>query len=191
MPAPPYRTPALFFRIPYLGTTAAFRQRRASAYPDDWRRGRCNPELRRGRHHRGPYSHSIINERFNQSIFIVLSTAARIFTVTFTVNLPSASIGAGLQAVRPKLTFRDLSTSIDIYRLPRRLPTPSARVRVGRGSVQEAPASNTLSCCPNASFRPYFCRHDAGRAVKLRVSIAIYRLSPLSANDLPAPDDPA
>jgi hypothetical protein len=61
----------------------------------------------------GPYSHSIINDRFTQLIFIVLFTATRILTVTFTVNLPSTSIGAGLQAVRQKLTFRDLSTSID------------------------------------------------------------------------------
>jgi hypothetical protein len=46
-------------------------------------------------------------------IFIALPTATCIFAVTFTVNLPSPSIGAGLRAVRPKLTFRDLSTSID------------------------------------------------------------------------------
>jgi len=40
-------------------------------------------------------------------------------------------------------------------------------------------------------FRPSFYRHDAGRTVKLSDSIEIYRLSPLSANDLSVPDDPA
>jgi len=42
-----------------------------------------------------------------------LAAPPQTFTVTFTVNLPSTSIGAGLQAVRQKLTLRDLSTSID------------------------------------------------------------------------------
>jgi len=86
MPASPYRTPAPFFRIRCLGTKAAFRQRRASAYPDDWRRGRCNPGLRRGRHHRGPYSHSIINEPSKLLIFKELATASQFFAVIFTVN---------------------------------------------------------------------------------------------------------
>jgi len=57
--------------------------------------------------------HSIINKRFNPLISIVGSTATRTFTVTFTVNWPSTSIGAGLRAVLQKPTFRDLSTSID------------------------------------------------------------------------------
>jgi hypothetical protein len=35
------------------------------------------------------------------------------FTVIITVNLSGTSICAGLQAIRPKLTFRDLSRSID------------------------------------------------------------------------------
>jgi hypothetical protein len=39
----------------------------------------------------------------------------QIFTVIFTVKVPSTSIGAGLRAIRPKVTFRDLSTSIDSY----------------------------------------------------------------------------
>jgi hypothetical protein len=40
----------------------------------------------------------------------VLAAAPRIFTVIFTVNLSGTSIGAGLRAIRPKLTFRDQST---------------------------------------------------------------------------------
>jgi hypothetical protein len=42
-----------------------------------------------------------------------LAAAMRTFTVTFTVNLSGISIGAGFRPVRRKLTFRDLSTSID------------------------------------------------------------------------------
>jgi hypothetical protein len=42
-----------------------------------------------------------------------LAAASQTFTVIFTVNLSGTSIGAGFRAVRPKLTFRDLSTSID------------------------------------------------------------------------------
>jgi hypothetical protein len=48
-------------------------------------------------------------------ILMMLSTATRIFTVTFTVNLPGTSIGAGLRAILRKLTFRDLSRSIDSW----------------------------------------------------------------------------
>ena len=60
-----------------------------------------------------PYSHSIINEPSKLLICMVLDTASRIFTVIFTVKVPGTSIGAGLRAIRPKVTFRDLSTSID------------------------------------------------------------------------------
>jgi hypothetical protein len=35
------------------------------------------------------------------------------FTVILTVKVRSTSIGAGLQAIRSEVTFRDLSTSID------------------------------------------------------------------------------
>ena len=60
-----------------------------------------------------PYSHSIINEPSKLLIRKALAAAPQTFTVTFTVNLPSTSIGAGLRAIRQNLTFRDLSTSID------------------------------------------------------------------------------
>jgi hypothetical protein len=46
---------------------------------------------------------------------MALSAASQFFTVTFTVNLPGTSIGAGLRAIRQDLTFRDLSTSIDSH----------------------------------------------------------------------------
>jgi hypothetical protein len=59
------------------------------------------------------YSHSIINEAFKLLICKVPASASQIFTVIFTVNLSGTSIGAGFRAVRRKLTFRDLSTSID------------------------------------------------------------------------------
>jgi hypothetical protein len=59
-----------------------------------------------------PYSHSIINEPSNLLISRELAAASKTFAVTFTVKVPGTSIGAGLRAVRPKVTFRDLSTSI-------------------------------------------------------------------------------
>jgi hypothetical protein len=42
-----------------------------------------------------------------------LAAAPQTFTVILTVNLSGTSIGAGFRAVLRKLTFRDLSTSID------------------------------------------------------------------------------
>jgi len=59
------------------------------------------------------HSHSIINEPSKLLICRVLAAASKAFTVTFTVKVPGTSIGAGLRAIRPKVTFRDLSTSID------------------------------------------------------------------------------
>jgi hypothetical protein len=37
------------------------------------------------------------------------------FTVTFTVNPSGISIGAGLRAIRPEVTFRDLSRSVNSH----------------------------------------------------------------------------
>jgi hypothetical protein len=130
----------------------------------------------------------MINEPSKLLIRKALSAVPQTLTVISAVNLSGTSIGAGFRPVWPKLTFQDLSTSIDS-------DVGCQRHRRASVPVGEAPqnglASNTLSCCPNSSSRPFFYRHDAGRAVKLRVSIEIYRLAPLSANDLPAPDDPA
>jgi hypothetical protein len=42
-----------------------------------------------------------------------LVAASQTFTVIFTVKVRATSIGADLRAVLRKLTFRDLSTSID------------------------------------------------------------------------------
>jgi hypothetical protein len=56
-----------------------------------------------------PYSHSIINELSKLLIRKALAAAPQ----TFAVNLCSTRIGAGFRAVLRKLTFRDLSRSID------------------------------------------------------------------------------
>ena len=64
----------------------------------------------------------------------------------------------------------DLSRSIDIYRLPRRLQTPSTRARVGQGSAQEGQASNALSYCPDSLFRQFFYRHGPVPAVPSSLS---------------------
>jgi hypothetical protein len=54
----------------------------------------------------------ITNEPSKLLIRKFRSTASPILTVTFTVNLLATSIGAGLRAIRRKVPFRDLSTSI-------------------------------------------------------------------------------
>jgi hypothetical protein len=67
-----------------------------------------------------PYSHSIINEPSKLLICNAPETTPQKFTVIFTVKVRSTSIGAGLRAIRPEATFRDLSTSIDSRDRPRR-----------------------------------------------------------------------
>jgi hypothetical protein len=59
------------------------------------------------------HSHSIFNELAKLLIYIELATTARALGVIFAVTLSGTSIGAGFRPVRQKLTFRDLSTSID------------------------------------------------------------------------------
>ena len=76
------------------------------------------------------HSHSIINEPSKLLIRKAIAAAPQTFTVIFTVSLSSTSIGAGFRAVRPKLTFRDLSTSIDSddgCQLHRRASMPVAK----------------------------------------------------------------
>jgi ribosomal protein L3 len=58
------------------------------------------------------HSHSIINEPSKLLISKCLQVARSIFTVIFTVKVSGTSIGAGFRAIRRKVTFRDLSTSI-------------------------------------------------------------------------------
>ena len=61
---------------------------------------------------RPPHSHSIINEPSKLLISQWFQAAMAIFTVIFTVKVSCTSIGAGFRAIRRKVTFRDLSTSI-------------------------------------------------------------------------------
>jgi len=44
-----------------------------------------------------------------------LAASSQAFTVTITVNLSGTSIGAGLRAVLRRLTYRDLSRTIDSW----------------------------------------------------------------------------
>jgi hypothetical protein len=60
-----------------------------------------------------PYSHSIINEPSKRLIGKAPDAASQISTVILAVNLTGTSNGAGFRPVRPTLTFRDLSRSID------------------------------------------------------------------------------
>jgi hypothetical protein len=87
----------------------------------------------------------MINEPSKLLIRKGLNTALQTFTVIFTVNLSGISIGAGFRAVPRKLTFRDLSRSIDTddgFQRHRRVS-----VLVG-DSPHKGPASITLIHCP-------------------------------------------
>jgi hypothetical protein len=78
------------------------------------------------------HSHSIINERSTLLIRKALAAARQTFTVSFTVNPSGTSIGAGFRTVRRKMTFRNLSTSIDSHddRGQHRRHNPRASVSV-------------------------------------------------------------
>ena len=100
---------------------------------------------------RTPYSHSIINEPTKLLICKVLATASQSFAVILTVKVLITSIGTGFRAVLRKLTFRDLSTSIDSDDRCQR--HRRASVLVGYAPPQE-PASITLNHCPATLCRP-------------------------------------
>jgi hypothetical protein len=79
------------------------------------------------RYHTGgleTYSHSIINERSKLLIRKAIASASQTSTVIFPVNPSGTSIGVGLRAVLRKLTFRDLSRSIDSWGARERFIAP-------------------------------------------------------------------
>jgi hypothetical protein len=86
----------------------------------------------------------------------------QVFTVIFTVKVSGTSIGAGLRTIQQKVTFRDLSRSIDSDNDCR---DASTRVSAGQGNAQEGPASNAISYCHDLLFRPLFYRHAPTGAV--------------------------
>ena len=100
-----------------------------------------------------------------------LAAATQILTVTFTVNLPGTSIGAGFRAVLRKLTFRDLSRSIDSCDHRRHLRRASV-------SVQESPKGagiELLKLLTRLTFLPEILPSALGRrgAVPQRLGWAI------------------
>ena len=107
---------------------------------------------------------------------MALAAASQTFTVILTVKVRSTNIGVGFPAIRPEATFRDLSTSIDSRD---HLGHRQRGIGVGQGNDQEGLASNALSYCPDSFFRTFFYRHNAARAVSLKVTIKIDRLAPL------------
>jgi len=74
------------------------------------------------------------------------------FTVIFTVNLSGTSIGAGFRPVRPKLTFRDQSTSIGSGDHGRDYQHSPLQVR-------HAPHYRTASSCSSHCQKSSFCRN--------------------------------
>ena len=114
-----------------------------------------------GRRHRGTvldYSHSIINEQSKLLISKWFQVARSIFTVIFTVKVSGTSIGAGFRAIRRKVTFRDLSRSIDSK-------NDSSHRRCAPKPVQatseSASPSSALSHCLTSLFHSLFYRQDA------------------------------
>jgi hypothetical protein len=82
------------------------------------------------RHREIRYSHSIINEPAKLLICMASEHGTKVSTVILTVNLSRTSIGAHFRAIRRKLTFRDLSISIDSRDHRRHYWRASVSVRV-------------------------------------------------------------
>ena len=96
------------------------------------------------------------------------------YTVTFTVKLTGASIGAGFRAIRQNVTFRGLSRSIGPDN-GCQLQRP-ASVTIPEGP-QKRVTSNALSHCLKRLFCTFFYRHGSAQAVRSTVPIEISRLA--------------
>jgi hypothetical protein len=88
---------------------------------------------------------------------MALAAAPEIFAVIITVNLSGTSIGAGFRAIRPKVTFRDLSRSIDSWGARERFIAPR---RNPSERTQTEGASNTVTICRTSLFRQIFYRQQ-------------------------------
>jgi hypothetical protein len=64
---------------------------------------------------RAPYSHSIVNEHSNQFGCNGLASASQFHTDTLAFGPPGTSVGEGFRSIRRSETFRDRSTSIDVW----------------------------------------------------------------------------
>ena len=118
---------------------------------------------------RPPHSHSIINEPSKLLISKCLQVARSIFTVIFTVKVSGTSIGAGFRAIRRKVTFRDLSTSIGSGEHSRSYQWTPLQVRQG---PHMPTASNCISHCQQTFFHSQFYRHKATPASDHETSAA-------------------
>ena len=96
------------------------------------------------------------------------------YTVTFTVKLTGASIGAGFRAIRQNVTFRGLSRSIGPDN-GCQLQRP-ASVTIPEGP-QKRVTSNALSHCLKRLFCTFFYRHGSAQAVRSTVPIEKWRCS--------------
>ena len=76
-----------------------------------------------------PVIYSIVASVRNPLSHIDIFTGLRSLTVSFTVNPSGSSIGAALRAVLRKLTFRDLSRSIDSWDAHERFTAPRPNPR--------------------------------------------------------------
>jgi hypothetical protein len=75
-----------------------------------------------------PYSDSIVNDPCKLSICRALAADPLMLAIILIVNLSGTGIGAVDGRFGRKRRCK-------IYRLPRRFPRPSARVRVGQGNA--------------------------------------------------------
>ena len=107
-----------------------------------------------------PYSHSIINDSSKLLTCGALAAASQIFAVIITVNLPGASIGAGLRAIRPKVTFRDLSTLTTISDAIDARPCGSGK-RPSRADINHLKLFSRLAFSP--ILLPSRCCRSGGR----------------------------
>ena len=137
-----------------------------------------------------PYSHSIVNEPSKLLIGTALDAASKIVSVILTVNLSGTSIGEGFRLVRPKLTFRDLSTSIDSHdACGRRRRAPVSLRQTPKKSGHQAPYAIVTTHCFARDFavssRRERCRPSALRIGHRRPTLSA-RWSILGVLDEPA-----
>lgn len=151
-----------------LGRDTSFRAPRAAADENLSQASDCAD-----RRPKGDYSHSITTGFCMLLIRLKNASHDAAFTVRNTVTssrIPEDSFHHRSTSIGDSRQVHDghLSRSIDTWRLRRRLPSPSARARVGRGSPREGPASNTSSPCPTSASRQEIYRQGpAGPWVRM------------------------
>ena len=151
MPASSYRTPALFFRIleprQRLATDAHHRSQMAGDDEDASQKSVESVTIE------DPYSHSIINEPSEVVDLLCARPCLADFYRHFYRQPVRHQHWRGFPGDSTK---SDLSRSIDIYRLLRRLPTPWMRCSCGPEKCRKTVGIKRLKLLSRLTFSPLF-----------------------------------